>query len=645
MKVKIGVRILFSLIITIIGFEAYASEPEVNLVEEGSGYQVYSIISDVPNDRLSRSVPKDSDMFVPSGESNMTYVFDNLQAVYDSDLPNILKLQILASYDVSRSDDLEAYKLGPLVIDRNAALVAAQELMKMVNADTEKTRMSRGWIRDIGKKFDDWIHDVGSSIDDGVHDVVGSVFDVADNFGDALKAILKGECGGRWTNESHHKNIDIGVNAYEESYPQSTDAFSGNLSVRSGITGNADLILEYKLRKNACTLDFPYNFEFKNIQAKGKLNLDGTDFGLKGTLLDIKDMPILKSFPIFPKKSYDMDFWIGPVRVILPISFSADFSATLDAKVGVELGMKTLVSGDYSFHYYCELDFCENRTQDNPDLNTLSTDLETLYGVTVDAQVTPELDFALGTGLSLFTKKISVIDAEVHAVVSLPIRFWGYYGNTCGDANGDGENELVSAALLDVNAEIYTYYSYRWGFDDWKAVPIEIDLYVADGWFTKEDYYTEINLPGGSGEVKKEKAKYLYRKHLYFKDLISDGSSVLEPMIYGPDNIAMEDTGYIIKMRPCYPFKSPVEYEIDWGEGEYEIIKTSSTNTGITKHNWNYPGPHMLRATVLNDVDDDGDVQRSFDSQYTERDVMVSWDGKSTFYPGLLPAIISVIMN
>lgn|GEM_PF-7046819 len=33
----------------------------------------------------------------------------------------------------------------------------------------------------------------------------------------------------------------------------------------------------------------------------------------------------------------------------------------------------------------------------------------------------------------------------------------GYYGNLCGDADGDGLNEIVSAATLDVNADVYAF--------------------------------------------------------------------------------------------------------------------------------------------------------------------------------------------
>ena len=51
--------------------------------------------------------------------------------------------------------------------------------------------------------------------------------------------------------------------------------------------------------------------------------------------------------------------------------------------------------------------------------------------------------------------------AQAGAQAYARANIWGYYGNTCGDADGDGSNETVQALL----AELHAGYQFAYGWD------------------------------------------------------------------------------------------------------------------------------------------------------------------------------------
>lgn len=156
---------------------------------------------------------------------------------------------------------------------------------------------------------------------------------------------------------------------------------------------------------------------------------------------------------------------------------------------------------------------------------------------------------------------------EVGVRPSLNGDLWGYWGNTCGDADGNGANEDVSALTADLS----------WRVDLLGAIAL-----LSHAEKTFELWSTRP-------------------MHLGFWDLI--GSTAIRPMLRGPASLIQRSIAdYSISMRPCWPYGETMHYELDWGDGASEFFAAHPTSAVTRSHGWQDIGQKNVRVVAVQDT-------------------------------------------
>jgi hypothetical protein len=158
--------------------------------------------------------------------------------------------------------------------------------------------------------------------------------------------------------------------------------------------------------------------------------------------------------------------------------------------------------------------------------------------------------------------------AQVGVRPYLDVDLWGYGGNDCGDADGDGTNEVVNAATIGLEGR--------------------------------------LNITGevaGLGKRISGDLASFGPLHIGFWDLIPGGSSAIRPMLVGPASTVQHSaTRYALKMRPCWPYPDAIDYELDWADGPIEPHNGSPQDYLILHHTWSLPGTKTVSATAKRDA-------------------------------------------
>ena len=301
---------------------------------------------------------------------------------------------------------------------------------------------------------------------------------------------------------------------FDETPSPQTYEVNDNVSVNYGVNlplhGQANLDVTYKVYKFLCV---PYKVRLRNAHIYGYLNLAG-DSNLSAFATIVAEWE--KEWRLADPKIGTLRFSIGPIPVKI------DFHLPIDvgARVRAELTGTVAVAGDYgvdgTFDYTCDMDTCwgSNTFSDSFDISGTDTSVE----MDIEAEVWAKVQVRA----ELYDDDFFY--AQVGARGFATGHFWGYYGSTCGDADGDGHNETVRALALEANA------GYDWVYG--------IGGIVSDREWTS---------PGG-------------RYFLGWWDLLgTGGSTALSPMISGPEMVELGETAeYQVRMRPCYPYSEKV---------------------------------------------------------------------------------------
>lgn len=160
--------------------------------------------------------------------------------------------------------------------------------------------------------------------------------------------------------------------------------------------------------------------------------------------------------------------------------------------------------------------------------------------------------------------------------VSAPAKLWGYLGNTCGDADGDGKYESLKSLVLTVDGQIALFGQYsilgkkRWDWIDWKK-----DI---AGW--KAVKVTEFTR--GKGDF------YALQYPIMAKEFMPPANSALTPMLIAPNPMPNKGAGISASMRSCVPnyLKQRMEYTVDFGDGSKATIAGDGGQPIIAAHNW-----------------------------------------------------------
>lgn len=369
---------------------------------------------------------------------------------------------------------------------------------------------------------------------------------------------LFGKCDDKLYKQS--KNLDVSA-----PYSQSTSlggGFSGTVSL-SGIsnvnaTGEVEVGLKrFKLFRKC----IPYGVSYGSAHIFGDvaMNYGAT---LTGTVNYAHQWP----FKVTKERVVYIDFMVGiiPVHIgvkLLPIMLYLDLQAAVTGSI-TYTGSQEATG---NFNYTCTLNGCSgtsNLIQSSP----MSPEVFT-SGVSVRIQPTLHAEAAV----------LAYLYSEWLAYGQVGVRpylygdLWGYYGNNCGDADGNGSHELVNALTFDTDLQVFL---------DARVGAFGHERGRWDGlWKTS-------------------------RIHLRFWDLLgsSTHTSALQPMLSGLESVpALSPQQYNARMRPCWPYGDSVDYQLTWGDGGSTGFSGAPGAWTLTSHSWSLEGPMELGLTAVRD--------------------------------------------
>jgi hypothetical protein len=339
-----------------------------------------------------------------------------------------------------------------------------------------------------------------------------------------------------------------------------SSGIDGTYGVNLPLTGNAQVDIRYKI-KYCGWPRLPVKLKLVDGRLRGAASLNGD--GDLSAFVSLhghweKEWPLVEPIRLG-------EFWIYFIRidVTLPIFVGASIDAAVTGNVGLDADFGA--SG--SFDYTCTSDGCtgSNTFQDHFDAEDVTASVTLDIKAKAWARVMAR--FAVYDDSILYGE--GGLKGNVHADL------WGYLGNTCGDADGDGTNEQVRALAADINWS----YGLVWGY----------------GYLSQSPHLEER--PGDL-------------HYLYWRDLLGPGgSTALQPMLQGPSSLNVGAAGtYTAKMRPCYPYSDRVNISMAPGvwTGNMFIAKPKSgdpaENSTALTHVFSDSGPTPITITAVSDA-------------------------------------------
>lgn len=390
---------------------------------------------------------------------------------------------------------------------------------------------------------------------------------------DASSAANRG-CFG-WNDKRKTRSWNVSNNSISDSFNLG-GGFTGSYQVQLPFQTAGTATLNYRIKKKFCV---PYKFRFKSIKASGTAQLLGNASLSANAALAYKWD---KEWKVANPKIADINFWVGPIPVWIDVFLPTYVGLGLDAKVAAGISVDADFGASGSFEYTCSTDDCcgQEDFQDTFDTQGVSASLE--------AEIKAQANAKIAVRAELWSDNLFWAEAGVKGFVEADV--WGYYGNACGDADGDGQNETVRALTVDAEA----------GFD-W--------VYGVGGALVPDR--------DGSSEGG--------RYPLGFTDLLGEGgSTALSPMLTGPTSIDVGGTAtYRAKMRPCYPYTDAVNLNIGPGTwtGTAQIAKPKSANAA--ENSTTLSRPFTVAGTKTVTLEATGDAAGRSLSTVTERQLEV----------------------
>ncbi len=361
-----------------------------------------------------------------------------------------------------------------------------------------------------------------------------------------------------WNDKEKTKSYGFNEWGYSKDFTL-TDHINGNFSVTLPFHGQATIEFRYRIKKAAC---IPYKFKFKDFRTYGNVTVDG-DSGL-GAQVTLNGH-WAKEWHLAEPKLGDVTFYIGPVPVRVKFTLPIDVGVELNARVTGSIGVTSDFSAEGTFDYTCTKSNCTGSSQLTRNFSS-----DQLTG-SLEAEIDAKAYAKVQVKAAVYDDSILYAQAGLKPYVEAEL--WGYYGNHCGDGDGDSHNETVRALVVGVDAG----FDYVYGYGGW----------IPDRSFTS------------TGP----------RFYLGWWDLLGEGGSdALSPMLLGPDTLDRHEVGeYTVKMRPCYPYSEPVNFAMLPGtwNGEMSIAAPQSTDPlesqSVVSRSFPTAQPYDLRVTAWSD--------------------------------------------
>jgi Fibronectin type III domain len=349
--------------------------------------------------------------------------------------------------------------------------------------------------------------------------------------------------GGSWSHSENSLSVDLPFSG----------SVTGELTANLPMSVQASVSVTYKVRK---CLGIPVAFRFEYADASGSANIQGSgDISLTANWADEWS----KEWLVTTVELGQSTFFVGPIPVrlvyTLPIYTGARFGIDITGQISVALD----ASASGSFNYHCTKSSCSGTSSFSDQFD--------FHDPTASVTVKMEAEASARVMFRVAVYDESILYVEGGAKAYAKAKLWGYYGNTCGDADGNGQNETVRALVADV---LWGYkFAYGWG-----------------GWIEPDVRYF-----GGS------------EYWLAWYDLLgTGGSTALAPMITGPGSVGEgEDGSYSVRMRPCYPYTEPVTLAMAPGVWNGTTTVTPPSGATTLSHTFPTSGTTTITATAVSD--------------------------------------------
>jgi hypothetical protein len=248
---------------------------------------------------------------------------------------------------------------------------------------------------------------------------------------------------------------------------------------------------------------------------------------------------------------------VGPVPI--KINFSVPVVVGIDASAKATLKFDAAAVARGSLNYTCTSSSCSGS-------RNYSVTWQNGQSPSIDAQAQVKVSPYVYAGLHANYFFDSFAYAEVGIKARLDSDLWAYTGNQCGDADGDGVNEYVSAATLDA--------------------ALAIDLEAKAGALGSDYGPWPYNL---------------WNKRLGFWTLA--GGSALTPMnslstpLLGGSTVTSKGS-----MRPCWPYNDQVKYRINWNDGTSEEFWSLAKTPFTKSRQYATFGNKIVSVTAVEDA-------------------------------------------
>ena len=240
----------------------------------------------------------------------------------------------------------------------------------------------------------------------------------------------------------------------------------------------------------------------------------------------------------------------------IPVTIALPITAGIDASAAATLTLNGSFLANSTFNVDCAGTSCSGSMNGE---HLFSPNGAPTASVSARVKVTPWIKAAV----QAYVISPSILSGQVGVKGSLQGNLFGYYGNTCGDANGDGTNETVGAVTLDAKLD----------------VAVDASLSVV-------------------GSTVASHSWDVWNPHVGFWKIWDDG--LLEPIFYSQGSV--EGTAVMKgRMRPCWPYSDAMTYSLAWGDGTTQSITDPPATLFSESRGLGY-GRHSLSLEAVSDA-------------------------------------------
>ena len=390
----------------------------------------------------------------------------------------------------------------------------------------------------------------------------------------------------------------------------SSAQLEGNVTIDGDVTYQRKVNRCFELPAGLRVLELNVDI---NIEAQGSLSTSTTiGVGYQNdslVRLDPISLGRLRevTIPVVP----GVDIKLGAhLELVLGIKLEAEAQVRFESTVTEDYS----INGNYLIEVHCYReeatgnDKCES--EDTSNLGFDVVDHQPRVQTSLDVTVTPwaELRLSAAADLAIISDllRISIIEGTFGIIVELPTRLHWTAGNACSDGNGDGQNEYTEVLFVDIQMVISAYWDVQLLKDHVSAWKTGLEFIGSDK--------IEEKVGGALDDLFSfDGRQQVFAKHLYFDTLNEADNTPFSPVLQHVGQFdrgnGLEEGVVIEGTRTCYPFNSPVEYEIDWSQHNDDVTRVSET--GFVAYDWPDASTNgdQIEVRIVRD-----DFGRSFDA-------------------------------